>query len=64
MKQSEIQVGKTYSNGKGKLRMVYDIIRDPNSSFPPEVLYKTKGRKGTSWLDYFARWAKEVVEDE
>lgn len=78
MKKSEIQVGKTYSNGRGRERKVvgigpeykfYDrVVSEENMRY--EVVKdgsksnRTAGEQGNMTLASFASWAKEIVEEE
>jgi len=68
MKISDIEVGKVYTDGKGKLRKVFALVemgRYRGDSV--DVLYTHehegawKGRTGRTWLPYFAWWAKAEV---
>lgn len=66
MKQSEIQVGKCYTDKKGKIRKVIDIDYPRYKTDTPYVTFEHesawKGKAGEMWLPYFARWAKAEVE--
>lgn len=63
MKQSEIRIGKFYTNGKGKVRKIVAIERfGPTEQI--DIRYREKGCPQLFWiyLKSFARWAKEEVK--
>ena len=67
MKQSEIEIGGTYSNGalSESPREVTDIEAGTEFSPPLDgkyVWYLRSGHKGECSLKHFASWAKERVK--
>ena len=65
MRKSEIQVGKTYTDGKTN-RLVLRL--KGLGEYEPYVIYLRNKPwngtvKGEMWLPYFARWAKSEVKE-
>lgn len=77
MKKAEIQVGCTYSNGKGRIRKViaegaeYVLYKGQyeTDNIRYEVLHdgskmnRSKGEQGNITRSSFAAWAKEKLTD-
>ena len=76
MKQNEIKIGKTYSNGKGRSRKVIDMgsqykLYDSQTS-TDNLLYEivtdgskkntTAGQRHPMTMAAFASWAKEEIQ--
>jgi hypothetical protein len=65
MRRSEIQVGKTYTNGKTK-RLVLSF-QTIDAAYPDVVYLRDTPwngvTEGVMWLPYFARWAKNEVKE-
>lgn len=80
MKKSDIMIGLSYTNGKGRVRKVIDRTQDGKYKLYDGqieqdcVLYevindgtkknKTAGQKGVSSTTAFASWAKAEVSNE
>lgn len=64
MKQSEIQEGKTYTNGKDERQVTH--ISPPDFNLPygySRITWATNvGKYGQCYLCTFAKWAKEKVK--
>jgi hypothetical protein len=65
MRRSEIQVGKTYTNGKTKRTVL--SFQTIDAAYPDVVYLRDAPlngvMKGMTWLPYFARWAKNEVKE-
>lgn len=80
MKKSDIMIGLTYTNGKGRVRKVIDRTQDgkyklyDGQNEQDCVLYeivndgtkknRTAGSRGVSSAASFAAWAKEEVSND
>lgn len=76
MKKSEITIGKSYSNGKGRVRKVIDIgsqykfydSQESTENMRYEIVQdgsknnRTAGQQGNMTLASFASWAKEQLD--
>jgi hypothetical protein len=68
MRKDEIKVGKTYIGKRGKIRTVTAIDHRWGKNREPDVFYNRQepwnnSTKGSMWLPYFAKWAKEEVNE-
>lgn len=76
MRKDQITVGKSYSNGKGRIRKVVDIgpqykLYDEQEStecLRYEIIddgskkNRTAGQQGNMTISGFASWAKEMID--
>ncbi len=60
MKKDEIQIGKSYHNGKGQVRKVVDMVELVGYR-SPDVLYEEGSQVGRLLLIAFAKWAKGEI---
>lgn len=71
MRKEEIQVGKTYTNGRTKRLVISTTHYPPHSRVISDIpfvnyVYEKPWRgkmTGRMWLPYFAKWAKSEAKE-